>query len=119
MTPSRLRKLRQEIAKLRAGSPNVGQLQRLARKLGRKLAKRGKEPTWVNPELPDRRPISIPAHSSILRPTAQGIVDDLEGDLFAWEQRLDSEEKSQRGGKNDGKKRKAGSQKALRQNSNP
>jgi len=93
MTLSKARKLRREVEALRRGTPNVGQLQRLARRLGRQLTNRGKEPTWVNRELPELRPLSIPNNPSTPRPTKQSIVDELEGDLFGWEEKLGSTEK--------------------------
>ena len=114
MTPAALRKLRREVGRLRAGTPNVGQLQRLARRLGRKLSPRGKEPTWVNAQLPGTRPLSIPDHGSIPRPTAQSILSDLESDLFAWEEILDAQRQQQKGA--DHGKGKGASKKALRQN---
>src|SRR2546428_447798 len=115
MSPSALRKLRREVSRLRAGTPNVGQLQRLARKLGRKLFKRGKEPTWVNTQLPGTRPLSIPDHPSIPRPTAQSILSDLESDLFAWEEILEAQRRQQEGARHGKGSRKSVPKKALRQ----
>lgn len=96
MNAKAVKKLHRQIAAMRAGTPNVGELQRLARKLGRKLlGGRGKEPQWVSRQFSELRPVSIPDHASMPRPTAQGIVDDLEGDLFAWERRLEKQEQEQ------------------------
>ncbi len=64
----------------------------MAKSLGRKPSQRGKEPTFINPHLPRSRPISIPNHPGALaRFTAEGIIDQLDEDLFALEEQLNSE----------------------------
>lgn len=56
--------------------------------LGRRLHPRGKEPTWVNYEFPDLRPVSIPHHSKpIYKWTAGSILDQLEQDLERLEEK--------------------------------
>jgi hypothetical protein len=42
----------------------------------------------VNRQLSGLQPLSIPDHSSIPRPTAHSIVDELEVDLVAWDVKL-------------------------------
>ena len=57
--------------------------------LGRKLEKRGKEPTWVHDVLPVY-PLSIPHHGGrdLAPGTKNCILDVLDDDVFAWEQIL-------------------------------
>lgn len=91
---AKIRKLRSKIEALRGkGWVKTSELESLARRLGRKRAKRGKEPTWVSEELPDRRPVSIPSHSvDVNRFTARTILDQLEADLDRYEELLESPE---------------------------
>lgn len=57
-------------------------LEKFAKSLGRRLAKRGSEPNWVSDLLPNARPISIPHHSrNLKRGTATNILDAFERDL--------------------------------------
>jgi len=83
-----LAKLRRELEELRErGGVRTSELERLARKLGRRLAKRGRHPTWVNTDLPGARPLTIPGHPGDLnRFTAGSILDQLETDLDSLEQ---------------------------------
>jgi hypothetical protein len=75
---AKIRKLRAQIEALRnRGWVKTAELEALARRLGRRRAKRGKEPTWISDELPDRRPVSIPSHP---------------GDLDRYEELLQSQE---------------------------
>jgi len=78
-----LARLRREIEDLRErGGVRTIELERLARKLGRALAKRGRHPTWINQGLPGARPLTIPSHPRDLnRFTAGSILDQLETDL--------------------------------------
>jgi len=85
---SNLAKLRTEFEEIRRiGGVKPDRLIRLARKLGRRLASRGKHPTWINPLLPNARPVSIPDHGGreLNRNTVGAILDQLEGDLDALE----------------------------------
>jgi hypothetical protein len=68
-------------------------LERLARMLGRKQDKRGKEPTWVHDELPVY-PLSIPHHGGrdLAPGTRNSILNVLDGDVIAWEERLGPED---------------------------
>ncbi len=82
MNPKKLAKLRREIEGLRRkGGIKGRELRRIAQAVGRKLGQRGKEPTWVSEQFPDR-PLSIPGHPGDLnRNTAGAILDQLEQDL--------------------------------------
>jgi hypothetical protein len=94
MSLAKIRKLRSEIEALRnRGWVKTAELEALARRLGRRRAKRGKEPTWISDEFPDRRPVSIPSHpGDVNRFTARSILDQLEGDLDRYEELLQSQE---------------------------
>jgi hypothetical protein len=46
MTPRKLAKLKQELASFRRSQAKAADLESMARRLGRKQVKRGKEPTW-------------------------------------------------------------------------
>ena len=66
----------------RSGGVKSTELERLAKTLGRKRRKGGREPTWVSEALPEARPLSIPSHpSGVNRFTARTILDQLEADL--------------------------------------
>lgn len=83
ITPKRLQKLREKIESLRqrSGSIRPEELSRIAVAVGRKLAVRGKEPTYASPR-PGWFPLSIPNHPGTLkRGTACNIPDQLERDL--------------------------------------
>src|SRR6185295_723863 len=92
----KIRKLRSQIEALRNKRwIKTAELESLAQRLGTKRAKRGKEPTWINEELPDRRPVSIPSHpGDVNRFTARSILDQLEADLDRYEELLQSQETS-------------------------
>jgi len=84
MNQRKLRQLRKRLNALRSHPGNIksGELESLARALGRKLANRGKEPTFISEMLPQSRPLSIPHHSTALKPgTARNILDQLEKDI--------------------------------------
>ena len=68
-------------------------LEKLARLLGRRQDKRGKEPTWVHDELPVY-PLSIPRHGGrdLAPGTRNSILNVLEGDVDAWEEQLGPED---------------------------
>jgi hypothetical protein len=87
---AKIRKLRSEIEALRKRrGVKSAELESLAQRLGRTRAKRGKEPTWVNEELPETRPLSIPNHLGDLnRFTVRSILDHLEADLDRYEELL-------------------------------
>ncbi len=91
MNPKKLTRRRQEIGSLRQrGGVKGRELESLAKALGRKLHPRGKEPTWVSEELPERPRLSIPGHPGDLnRHTAKAILDQLEEDLDELEAKYD------------------------------
>ena len=91
MTPAALAKIKLEISQLRGSSRKSVQLERVAERLGRKLATRGKHPTWQNGEFPGLISLSIPHHSRDLpRKTVEDILDHLiNNDVLAWDQRLE------------------------------
>jgi hypothetical protein len=92
MSLGRIRRLRSRIEALRGrGGIKAAELESLAQKLGRRRAKRGREPTWVSDAFPDLSPVSIPNHPGDLnRYTAKGILDGLEADLDRHEELLRS-----------------------------
>jgi hypothetical protein len=84
MDKRKLRQLRRRIEALRTrlGTIQSRELESLAKALGRKRAKRGKEPTFISEWLPQSRPLSIPHHSKALKKgTASSILDQLEKDI--------------------------------------
>ena len=88
----KLKRLKRRLNDLRRrGGVKSAELEGLAKGLGRfHDKKRGKEPTWVNRDFPELRPLSIPHHSTDLnRFTAGGILDQLEGDIEKIEEALE------------------------------
>lgn len=78
---------------MRRASVNARALEGIAKQLGRREDNtRGKEPVWVNPEL-GVFPLSIPRHGGRDIPvgTKNSILDQLEEDILAWEERLEDE----------------------------
>lgn len=66
MTQKKLDGLRDEIAGWRrVKAVKSREMVRLAKKIGRKLSDRGKEPTYIHEDLANRRPISIPNHPTL------------------------------------------------------
>jgi hypothetical protein len=90
----KIQKYRSQIEGLRGrGGIKSTELESLAKRLGRRRANRGKEPTWVSDAFPASRPVSIPSHPGGLnRFTAGGILDQLETDLDRYEELLASQE---------------------------
>lgn len=90
MTAKKLGQLRAEVENLRrAKDVKSREMVSLAGRIGRKpYNKKGKEPTYIHPELPNRRPLSIPNHPTLAPGTKNNILDDLEGDLDAYEEIL-------------------------------
>jgi hypothetical protein len=91
MDRKKLDKCQRELEALRRGQQKARKLQALAKKLGRKKVKRGKEPTWES-DLPGCYPLSIPDHGGKDIPpgTCNSILDQLEGDIIAHETTLSS-----------------------------
>jgi hypothetical protein len=90
MNRGKLDKLRLELAKLRRSPQKASALESLAKKLGRKKVKRGKEPVWVNQELSGVYPLAIPHHGArdISPGVQRSVLDILEGDIAAIEEML-------------------------------
>lgn len=88
MNPKKLVRLWQTLEALRRSLGNMPsrKIENFARRLGRKRAKRGSEPTWISDILPKARPVSIPHHSRPLKKrTAENILNQLEKDLIDLE----------------------------------
>lgn len=101
MDQAKLKRILAELERLRErGCKGVKsrELENLATSLGRQQHKRGKEPTWVHETL-DRMPISIPNHGGkdLNRFTARNIINSLEADVEAWEERIKAEEHEDHG----------------------
>jgi hypothetical protein len=102
MNHRKLTNLKTELATLRKrGGVKSSELEDIAKSLGRKRHKRGKEPTWINEQFPNLRPLSIPHHSTDLnRFTARSILEQLEVDIEYWEEFVEASEVE--GGSQDG-----------------
>jgi hypothetical protein len=95
MTRNKLSKLKRELAQMRRGSQKGAAVESLARRLGRKPVKRrGKEPMWESVEFGELFVLSIPRHKGkdLATGTLKSILDQLEDDILAWEERLGDEE---------------------------
>jgi hypothetical protein len=94
MDRKRLHKLKREMLRLRRSAQKAAALEGLASALGRKRVKRGKEPMWESTHFPELFVLSIPHHGGrdLAIGTKKSILDQLEDDVLAWEQRLDDEE---------------------------
>jgi hypothetical protein len=95
MTKKKLNRIRRKLDVLRAGAAGLRshQLVQIAKSLGRRRSNRGKEPTYVSDPFPDLRPVSIPSHRGTLnRFTASSILDQLDEDVFRWEEEFEQEE---------------------------
>ncbi len=93
MNLKKLKKIKKRLQEL-AASPQgrkSDELVHVAKKLGRTLANRGKEPTYVKIGVPQfSNPLSIPQHPGDLKTgTARSIIDQLMDDADIWEQHLD------------------------------
>ena len=79
---------------LRRTQARAADFQRLAKQLGRRPVKRGKEPTWESDEFPSLFVLTIPYHGGkdLAPGTKRSILNQLEQDVFAWEIRLDEED---------------------------
>jgi hypothetical protein len=88
-----LDKLRAELEGMRGAPQTGGDIEGLARRLGRKRVNRGKEPTFESDF--DIPPITVPMHGSrnLKKGTQHNILIQLEDDLIAWEQKFDYEER--------------------------
>lgn len=108
MTRKKLEQIKRQMEWARRRSNSHGDLAGIAQSLGRKRAKgsqvRGKEPAYLSTEFPNLRPLTIPYHSGrdIVKGTAASILNQLEEDVLLFEQRLDVEEKKQKGSNGNG-----------------
>ncbi len=89
--------LRAELRQIRS-SPNnrrSAALIAIAKKVGRKVDNRGKEPTYVRNDDPALSPpLSIPNHTKDLKPmTVKSIVDTLLSDLDDWDIYINEQDK--------------------------
>lgn len=93
MNRRRLNKLRREIAQARRAPQKARQLEEIARRLGRKLVNRGKEPVWESQQFNDLFPLAIPHHGGrdLAPGTQRSILDQLDDDVAAWDQLLEDE----------------------------
>jgi hypothetical protein len=93
MDRKKLDNLRRELEGMRGNPQKATDVASLVERLGRKREDRGKEPTWVSDdfELPN---LTIPMHSGDLkRRTLNSILNQVEDDILAWEQKLDYDER--------------------------
>ena len=95
MTATKLKKAHEAHEALRRkGGVSSREMQELASALGRtRFTGRGKEPTWINEQLPHLRPISIPDHGGgrDLKPgTKKSILTQLQQDLDAWAEKFET-----------------------------
>jgi len=89
MDLKKIAKLRGKIDRLREkGGIKPTELESLANACGRVRHKRGKEPTWINPDNQLIRPLSIPHHGELNKFTAQRILDQLDLDLDILEDQI-------------------------------
>jgi hypothetical protein len=94
MNRKTLEKLKREIALARRSPQKAADLERLAKRLGRKKVNRGKEPVWVSDEFDKLFPLAIPHHGGrdLAPGTQSNILNFLEDDILAWEERLGDDE---------------------------
>lgn len=103
MTPARLKKLKRELANLRRRQVKARDIESIAKRLGRKKVNRGKEPMWESC-FERLFVLSIPNHGGRDIPpgTKASILDQLEDDVFAWEDELTDDSSNENGSeKND------------------
>ena len=93
MDRRKLEKIEQEIEAARGSPQKANRLERIAKRLGRKSVKRGKEPTWESTDFNHLYPLSIPHHGGkdIPTGTAKSILDQLQEDVDAWREWLDND----------------------------
>jgi hypothetical protein len=101
MDRKKLGKISRDLMAMRDAPQKARVLEGIAKKLGRTLSKRGKEPNWVSEQFPNLRPISIPHHGG--RDLSQGvrnsILNLLDDDVLEWDQWISQQERTR--GQND------------------
>lgn len=87
MTRKGLGRLRREMERCRQAQIKSVELKKIAKGLGRVVANRGKEPTFISTPFPQLRPLSIPSHGGRDLPfgTKRSILNQLEDDLAEWD----------------------------------
>ena len=94
MTRRKLARLWRDLAALRRGMHKAKKFESLAGRLGREHVKRGKHPMWESAVFDELDALSIPRHGGrdISPYTKSSILNQLEDDLLAWEERLGKKE---------------------------
>jgi hypothetical protein len=107
MDRKKLSKIRRDLDALRRSQPKATDLQRLARRLGRRRDDRGKHPMYGSEAFPNHRPLSIPNHKGRDYPpgTRDSILNQLEEDLDAWDAALSRQERGNGGRSGNGSQR--------------
>jgi hypothetical protein len=87
MNRKKLDNLRAEVDGWRRTQAKCSDLQGLARRIGLKPVKRGKEPTYECDDLPSIPPLTIPGHKGrdLARGTRNSVLDHLDNALDAWD----------------------------------
>jgi hypothetical protein len=95
MNWKKLNKLKREHRDRRRSPQKARDLESLAMRLGRKMTE-GRHPTWVSTKF-QLRPLSIPHHCGRDIPpgTKNAILDQLEEDLIALEEKLGNEDEAE------------------------
>lgn len=90
MDRRKLEKLERELGEMRRRAIKASDVQSLAQRLGRKPVKRGKHPMWENVQFPRLSALSIPDHGGKDFPpgTRKSILNQLEDDIAAWNEKL-------------------------------
>lgn len=89
MNGKALDKIAKELERFRRSRQKPAALKRLAKRLGRKLRKGGKHPMWRSEEFGHLYDLSIPQHpGDVPIGTQNSILDQLEEDVLAWEEKL-------------------------------
>ena len=90
MDKKKLIKIQPELDRMRQASVKASEIQGLAKKLGRRLTKRGKEPMWENERFEDLPVLAIPDHGGKdLSPGVKhSVLNQLEDDIQAWDELL-------------------------------
>jgi hypothetical protein len=96
MDRKKLERLSAELDAMRHRSVKAADVQRLASRLGRKLANHGKHPNWENIQFPGLRPLSIPDHGrgrDLSPRVRKSVLNELEDDIDAWDEKITEDEK--------------------------